>query len=181
MRIALLGGSFNPPHIGHLLNACYVLGAHPVDAVWLMPVYRHAFDKQLAPFDVRIAMCERATRPFGERMAVTRIEAEAPEGSRTVDLLEWLLPQRPCDAFSLVIGSDILRERHQWKAFDRIEQLVQLIVVPRAGYPDPLAAGPLLPEVSSTQIRAMLARGEDPGPLLPTGVRNYLREHRIYG
>ena len=180
MRIALLGGSFDPPHIGHVLNACYVLGAHPVDCVWLMPVFCHAFDKRLAPFEVRVALCERAIAPFGARMQVTRVEAEAPAGSRTVDLLEWLLPRHPGDEFSLVIGSDILRERHQWKAFERIEAMVHLIVVPRAGYPDPLAVGPTLPEVSSTQVRALLGRGEDPGPLLPGGVRDYLREHPVY-
>ncbi len=194
MRIALLGGSFNPPHIGHLLNACYVLGAHPVDAVWLMPVYRHAFGKPLAPFEVRVELCERAIRPFGAHMAVTRVEAEAPAGSRTVDLLEWLLPHHPGVDFSLVIGSDILRECHLWKAFDRIEEMVQLIVVPRAGYPiegairpgappphaTAPASAPFLPEVSSSQIRDMLARGQDPGPLLPTGVREYLLANPIY-
>ncbi len=46
MRIALFGGSFNPPHIGHVLNACYVLGAYPVDQLWLMPVYSHPFSSK---------------------------------------------------------------------------------------------------------------------------------------
>ena len=95
MRIALLGGSFNPPHIGHILNACYVLGAHRVDAVWFMPVYRHAFDKRLAPFDARVAMCERAIAPFGDRLAVTRAEAEAPQGCFTVDLSNGYCPGIP--------------------------------------------------------------------------------------
>ena len=192
MRIALLGGSFNPPHIGHILNACYVLGAHRVDAVWFMPVYRHAFDKRLAPFDARVAMCERAIAPFGDRLAVTRAEAEAPQGCFTVDLLEWLLPRHPGDTFSLVIGSDILRERHKWKSFDRIEQMVDIIVVPRAGYPMengiPAALSPtptdmsglFLPEVSSSQIRDLIARGQNPGTLLPKGVYEYIMENSIY-
>ena len=198
MRIALLGGSFNPPHIGHLLNACYVLGAHRVDAVWLMPVFRHAFDKRLAPFDARVAMCERAIAPFGDRLAVTRLEAEAPPGCFTVDLLEWLLPRHPDDQFSLVIGSDILRERHKWKSFDRIERMVDIIVVPRAGYPmekndlgeatrqKSNACAPttdqslFLPEVSSSQIRDLIARGQNPGSLLPKGVYEYIMENSIY-
>ncbi|MDR0965293.1 MAG: nicotinate (nicotinamide) nucleotide adenylyltransferase [Myxococcales bacterium] len=180
MRIALLGGSFNPPHLGHVLNACHVLAAHRVDRIWLMPVYRHAFDKALAPFDVRCELCERAIAPFAARMAVTRVEQEVAPGSRTVDVLDHLLPRHPDDEFSLVLGSDLLGEVHLWKAFDRIEQMVRIIVVPRAGYPDPRAQGPVLPEVSSTLIRQMLARGEDPGALLPNGVRDYLREHPIY-
>ena len=87
------------------------------------------------------------------------------------------LPRHPDDTFCLVVGSDILREKHLWKRFDRIEELVELIVVPRSGYPDPSLRGPILPEVSSTQIRELLARGEDPGELLPEGVRRFLAEH----
>lgn len=179
MRVALFGGSFNPPHIGHVLNACYVLGAYPVDQLWLMPVYAHPFSskRSLAPFEDRMEMCRRAFAPFGSRIQVTRIEEQAPAGSKTVDVLEWLLPRHPDDTFCLVVGSDILREKHLWKRFDRIEELAELIVVPRSGYPDPSLRGPVLPEVSSTQIRELLARGEDPGELLPEGVRRFLAEH----
>ena len=178
MNIALFGGSFNPPHIGHVLNACYVLGAFPVDQVWVMPVYSHPFARkhQLLPFEDRMEMYSRAFSPFGSRILVTRTEAEALEGSKTVDLLEWLLPQHPSDNFSLVIGSDILAEKHLWKRFDRIEALVDLIVVPRAGYPDPSLRGLVIPEVSSTLIRGILAQGGDPGELLPLGVRKFLQE-----
>lgn len=177
MRVALFGGSFNPPHIGHVLNACYVLGAYPVDELWLMPVFAHPFasKRRLAPFEDRLEMCRQAFAPFGGRIRVTRIEEEAPPGSKTVDVLEWLLPRHPGDRFSLVVGSDILREKHLWKRFDRIEELAELIVVPRAGYPDSSLKGPFMPEVSSTLIREMLSRGEDPGELLPEGVRRFLK------
>lgn len=178
MNIALFGGSFNPPHIGHVLNACYVLGAFPVDQLWVMPVYLHPFAQKrgLLPFEDRLEMCRRAFSPFGNRIVVTRTEEEAPAGAKTVDLLEWLLPRHPSDHFSLVIGSDILGEKHLWKHFDRIEELVDLIVVPRAGYPAPSLKGPVIPEVSSTLVRGILERGGDPGELLPLGVRLFLQE-----
>lgn len=180
MRIALLGGSFNPPHVGHLMNAYYVLATREVDRVWLMPVFQHPFAKVLAPFDDRVRMCERAAARFAGGLEVTRIEELAPAGSKTVDVLELLMARYPEHRFSLVIGSDILPERSKWKDFDRIERMVEVIVVPRAGYPSPLAQGPALPEVSSTEVRERLARGEDVSAHVPREVLSYIRDRGLY-
>lgn len=181
-KVALFGGSFNPPHLGHVLNACFVLSAFPVDQLWILPVYRHPFaEKQgLAPFEDRMEMCRRAFLPFGRRILVSSIESELPPGSKTVDMLEWLLPKYPEIQFSLVVGSDILREKHLWKRFDRIEEMVNLIVVPRTGFPDPSLVGPVMPEVSSTMVRRMMESGADPGALIPDGVRSFLQEKNPY-
>lgn len=180
MRIALLGGSFNPPHVGHLMNAYYVLATQPVDRVWLMPVYQHPFEKELAPFEDRVRMCELAASRFGGELEVTQIEKEAPAGGRTVDTLGALLPRHPDHEFSLVIGTDILPDLPKWKAFDRIQELVKIIVVNRAGFPAPGVIGPALPEVSSTQIRESLVRGEDVSAFVPREVVQYLSERGLY-
>lgn len=180
MRIALLGGSFNPPHVGHLMNAYYVLATREVDRVWLMPVFRHPFAKVLAPFDDRVRMCELAASRFAGGVEVSRVEAEAPGSGRTIETLEYLLAQRPGDRFALVIGSDILPERSKWKDFDRIERLAEVIVVPRAGFAAPGVEGPALPEVSSTEVRERLARGEDASALVPREVLAYVRAKGLY-
>ena len=183
MHIALFGGSFNPPHIGHVLNACYVLSAFDADELWVMPVFAHPFasKRNLWPFELRMELCREAFACLGSRVVVSDIEEKAPAGSKTVDLLEWLLPQRPGDTFSLVVGSDILKETHLWKRFDRIQELVRLIVVQRAGCEAPSLSGPVIPEVSSTGIRRLLAAGEDPKELLPLGVRQHLKRLREAG
>jgi nicotinate-nucleotide adenylyltransferase len=180
VRIALLGGSFNPPHVGHLMNAYYVLATREVDRVWLMPVFQHPFAKRLAPFDDRVRMCELAAARFAGGVEVTRIEEQAPPGSKTVDVLELLLARHPEDRFSLVIGSDILPERSKWKDFERLEQMAEVIVVPRAGYPSPLAPGPALPEVSSTEVRERLGRGADVSAQVPREVLGYVSERGLY-
>ena len=180
MRIALLGGSFNPPHVGHLMNAYYVLATRPVDRVWLMPVFHHPFGKPLAPFEDRVRMCELAAASFASGVEVSRVEAEAPGAGRTIETLEYLMQQHPDDQFALVIGSDILPERAKWKDFDRIEKLAEVIVVPRAGFPSPLAPGPQLPPVSSTEVREKLARGEDVSALVPREVLEYAAQHGLY-
>lgn len=66
MDIALLGGSFNPPHVGHLMAAVYVRATLRAREVWLLPSFHHPFGKQLAPFEARVEMCEAMARDTGD-------------------------------------------------------------------------------------------------------------------
>lgn len=180
-RVALLGGSFNPPHVGHLLVAHYVRATQEVDEVWLMPSHDHPFGKALAPFVHRLGMCEVLCKDTSGWLKTTSIEAEPELSGRTVDTLELLRHRYPETRFSLVIGSDILKDLPLWKDFDRIERMVRVIVLYRAGYPAPNAVGPPLAEVSSTQVRELLARGEEPRELVPSGVLAFARQVGLYG
>jgi nicotinate-nucleotide adenylyltransferase len=176
MEIALFGGSFDPPHLGHVLAAAWVLATEPVDELWLVPVFQHPLAKKLAaPFDLRVALCERAVEPLrGAR--VSRVEEELKGEGRTVDLLEHLQRTRPGDRFALVLGTDLALERPQWKRFERIAELARLIEIPRRGF----STDALLPEVSSTQVRALLASGGDASRLLPKGVLELIRSTGSY-
>ena len=97
MEIALFGGSFDPPHVGHLLAVAYVLATEPIGELWLVPVNEHPFGKRLAaPFEHRATLCEAMIEGAGLRRAhVSRIEAEIGGEVRTVDLLEHLRTTRP--------------------------------------------------------------------------------------
>jgi nicotinate-nucleotide adenylyltransferase len=170
-RVALLGGSFNPPHIGHLLAATYMRSVRGVDSVWLVPSFHHPFGKSLAPFEVRVEMCERMAEDVGPWLEVNRSEAEVGGEGRTIELLEWLLPRYPGVSFSFVIGSDIVAELPKWKAFDRIQALVEVVILNRAGFPAEGAEGPPMAEVSSSQLRAALATGDMPSGSLARSVR----------
>ncbi|XXF75116.1 nicotinate (nicotinamide) nucleotide adenylyltransferase [Myxococcaceae bacterium GXIMD 01537] len=181
VRVALLGGSFNPPHVGHLLAAHYVRATQGVDEVWLMPSANHPFGKALTPFVHRISMCEAMCRDTSGWMKTSAIESEPGLSGRTVDTLERLRARYPDVAFSLIIGSDILKDLPHWKDFDRIERMARVIVLNRAGHPAPNTVGPPLAEVSSTQIRELLARGVPPTELVPGGVLAYAREVGLYG
>lgn len=180
MEIALLGGSFNPPHVGHLLAAVYTHATQGIDEVWLMPSFRHPFGKPLAPFEHRARMCELLAAQVSGWMKVTRIEQELGGEGRTVDTLEALLPRHAEHRFTLVIGSDILKDLPQWKDVEKIRKLVRFLVLHRAGYPSPEAVGPPLVEVSSTKIREAFDRGQQPSALVPDAVLQYAREHKLY-
>jgi len=175
-EVALFGGSFDPPHVGHLLAAAYVLATEPVDELWFVPVLEHPFGKPLiGSYDHRVALCELMAADL-RRARVSRAEQESGEG-RTVDLLEWLHRKHPDTRWALVLGTDLDAERPQWKRFDRIQQLARIITVGRGGY----AQGAVtLPEVSSTQVRALLKSGGDASRLVPRRVIEAIRAAGTY-
>ena len=182
MRIALFGGSFHPPHVGHLLAASYVRAVAPVDELWFLPVARHAFGKQLAPFEERAELCEALSTLVPESH-VCRIEQELDHGGRTLPVVEALLARHPEHTFRLVVGSDIVRDIPKWHRFDRLVALAPLIILARGGHPLDASALPpgstalsdvALPEISSTIVRERLARGEDVSGLVPRVVRDLL-------
>ena len=177
-EIALFGGSFDPPHVGHLLAASYVLATEPVDELWLVPVLQHPFAKPLAaPYDHRVRLCELIAAQL-PRTRVSRAEEESGQG-RTVDLLEWLAAKYPQNRWALVLGSDLDAEKPQWKRFDRIEQLARIIPVGRAGYGEP-AGLVTMPQISSTQVRALLQSGGDASRLVPRPVLQAIRDAGTY-
>ena len=123
-----------------------------------------------------MAMCEAAARDHRAWLKVSRAESEVAGEGRTIELLEHLMPRHPGVRFRLVIGSDIIADLPKWKAWDRIQELVDVTVLNRAGHPAPESVGPPLAMVSSTSLRAKL----DP-QLLPMGVVEYVRQHHLFG
>ncbi len=185
MRIALFGGSFNPPHVAHQMAALYVLETAPIDEIWLLPTFRHAHGKALAPFDDRLAMCELAARALGARAKVSDVERELGDESRTLRTLRTLQARFAEHIFSLVIGADLLAEVPSWYGGAELQRSVPFIVVGRsgAGTGDAGAGrgGALaLPEISSTQVRAALAAGSSVEGLVPRAVLDYIYRHNLY-
>ena len=181
--VAIFGGSFNPPHVGHVLAAAYVLSVHEVDRLLVVPTYRHAFNKELCPFEHRLEMARLA---FGElaRAEICDIERElGREVSRTLDTLEALQARRPEWSLRLVVGADVLHDRDKWYRFERVQELAPLLVLGRAGVAHPDAPPSVLPEVSSSAVRAALQSGDDAWvrAYVPAAVRRYIRQERIYG
>lgn len=184
MRVALYGGSFDPPHVAHLMAASWVLATRPVDRLLVVPCAHHAFDKELSPFELRMEMCSRTFPLLGEKVLLSRVEQEIGGASRTIDTLEELMAEEPDWSFRLVVGADILGEAHSWKAFEKLVRLAPLIVVGRAGHGSGQAdgQGPLieLPDVSSTTIRERVARGLPIDHLVSRGTLELIEEHGLY-
>lgn len=178
-EVAVFGGSFNPPHVAHVLAVSWVLSATDVDEVVIVPTFRHPFGKDLLPYEHRVAMANLAFEPL-RRVRVSRVEEELGGDSYTVRTLEALSAQMPGKQLRLVVGEDVLPESHRWREFDRVVALAPLLVLGRAGY-DAASARPVtLPEVSSTDIRARLSAGNSVAGVVPANVINYIRANHLY-
>lgn len=169
--LAVLGGSFNPPHIGHTMLPAYLLGIAGVERVLVAPTFDHALGKTLVSFDRRLAWTRAAMAMYGDRVWVSDVEAKLSRASGgapsyALKLLEAVAEAHPEHRVRLVVGSDIVAtgETRRWHRWDRIEAEFTPIVVPRVGYIDGEgdgdAARGVLPEVSSSEVRALLERRE---------------------
>jgi nicotinate-nucleotide adenylyltransferase len=183
MRVALYGGSFNPPHVGHQMVALYVLETAAVDQLWLLPAFEHALGKPLAPFDDRLAMTRLAAAALGPRVIVSDIERTLGGPSRTLRTIQRLRALHPEHEFSLVIGADLLPEVATWFGGAELQATVQFIVVGRSGTDGVAAdaAGPVkMPAVSSTAVRETIAAGGSVEGLVPRTVLDYIYRQALY-
>ena len=186
MRIALYGGSFNPPHLGHELAALYVLETAEVDELWFIPCFQHAFDKTLEPFEDRLRLCQLAAASLGPRARVSDVERELGGDSHTLLTLRALQARHPEHQFAVVIGADLAAETASWYGAEELRRAAPFIVVGRAGSaPDGATADPRplveMPNVSSTEIRRALAAQRPIAGLVSRGVLDYIYARRLFG
>jgi nicotinate-nucleotide adenylyltransferase len=179
MRVALFGGSFNPPHVGHQLLALYVLETAEVDELWFVPCWKHPFDKDLEAFAHRLRMTTLAAAALGPRAHVSDFESKlGGEKSRTLLTVRGLQAQFPQHEFRLVIGADLEPELPSWYGAEELRRSVQLIVVGRGGYPGHFPVS--MPMVSSSEIRNRLHAGNSVQGMVCASVLAYIREHDLY-
>ncbi len=164
--LGVFGGSFDPPHLGHSLLVSLLQAQGHLDGLVVAPVYDHPLAKGTkTPFARRLAWTRAAMQMHGDFVEVTDLErtlAEADPGapSYSLRLLEAVAQQNPGANVRLVIGSDIVArgETARWHRWDAIEADFAPLVVPRTGYAD--ASDCVLPEVSSSDVREAVARGD---------------------
>ncbi len=164
--VGVFGGSFDPPHLGHALLVSLLRARGDLDRVVVAPVYDHPLAKGTkTPFAKRLAWTRAAMRMHGDFVEVTDLERSLAEAdprrpSYSLRLLEAVAQQHPGATVRLIIGSDIVRrgETQRWHKWEELEARFPPLVVPRAGYAD--GADCALPEVSSSDVRDALARGD---------------------
>lgn len=180
MRIALLGGSFNPPHNGHLVMARAVLAQVGVDEVWLLPNFQQSPPKDVAPVADRLAMVRLLEE---QQIFVSSIEIDHKLSGETVEIVPFL-PKS--NTYVFIIGSDQLPTFFQWQDYQKLLSALTFWVYPRAGYPlSPLYEGMRVLtgepyDVSSTDVRARVQSGRSLGGLVPKRVAAYIAERGLY-
>lgn len=181
MTIAVFGGSFNPPHLAHVLAVTVVLSRFEIDRLLVVPTFMHPFAKSLVPYEDRVKMCELAMG-WIPRVEVSRVEEKLGGESRTLRTIEHLENEHPNEPLRLVMGADIIVESAKWYGFDRIVELAPPIVLGRVGVTYEGAPPPILPNISSTDVRKKIAdgRADELTELLPKDVLAYVKTHGLY-
>ena len=204
MRIGFFGGSFDPPHLGHLAVARAAANAFTLDEILVAPTGRQplkpngpsaSFQDRLAMVSLLCALQPRGTEPHFD---TSTLDAPRADGSPnfTADTLHTLRSQlNPQDTIFVLIGADAFLGLPKWKSHQTLLNAADWIVVSRPGIslqlddfhlsPQQLQRVHVLSHVhepaSATEIRALLRSGADCVDLLPSSILTYIRTHHLYG
>jgi nicotinate-nucleotide adenylyltransferase len=197
LRIGILGGAFNPPHIGHLVCAQEAFVQLELDKVVFVPTGQaaHREIEEDPGGEARLEMCEAAI-DGDERFEVTRAELDREGPSYTADTLAALHESAPDDELFLLLGGDQAASLARWHEPERVLELATLSVVERVGYTRSTISIQLgrlkgadrvtyldmpLMQVSSTSIRKRVATGRPIRYLVPGRVLEYIESNGLYG
>lgn len=192
MRTGILGGAFNPLHLGHLLVADDASRRFKLDRVIFLagPRPPHKAAGELAPWPHRRAMLRLGLTGW-PLFTLSTIEEDLPGPGFTIDALRALAEANPDDSLFLLLGADQYRLMNRWHEPARLTDAARIIVMSRPGTAHP----PLFPghrhrrvrftpvievDIAGREIRARLAKGESVRYMLPTPVYRHVRRHRLY-
>ena len=194
-RVGLLGGTFNPPHVGHLVCATQALGQLDLDRVLLVPVHEPPHKgMEIEPGVAhRVELCRLAVEGE-ERLGVSLADADVPGPSFTVDTLRRLNERSPGDQLTFIVGGDMAHSLPNWREPEAILELAEVAVAEREGIRrndiiDRLAGLPVdrvrffdMPrlDVSSSLVRRYVAAGRPIRHLVPEAVERYIADAGLY-
>lgn len=193
----IMGGTFDPIHSGHLLMAEAAMNQLALDEVRFIPDGDPPHKAELAPAEDRLKMVELAT---AGRSGFRALDMEIRRAGRTftVDTLERLTRDHPSDRFVYIVGADTLMLIESWRNFSRVASLLSGVAcAPRTGISAEAADGQIAhlkqkynlnvsrlsmapADVSSTEVRRLVARGLSIGRMVPGGVSEYIRARKLY-
>lgn len=186
-KVGILGGTFNPPHIGHLIMANEVYHALQLDEVRFMPnaIAPHKKKEDESTNENRLQMVQLLIKPYKE-FTVETIELERGGVSYTYDTMVALREREPDVKFYFIIGGDMIDTLHTWHHIDELVKIVQFVGIKRPGAKSESPYNIIMVEapdiaLSSTLIRERIATGGTLRFLLPPEVEAYIRKEGLYG
>jgi nicotinate-nucleotide adenylyltransferase len=175
-RIGVLGGTFDPPHIGHLVVAQDAIELLKLDRLIVIPAARPPHREAVLDAATRLDLVSEAFRG-DERVEVSDVELRRDGPSWTVDTLEWVRRELDPKVLYLIVGADQLRSFAGWREPRRILELARLAVMTRPGEETPVTDVPhdridvTRVDLSSTRIRRRLDEGRSIRYMVPERIR----------
>lgn len=194
MRIGILGGTFNPIHIGHLILAEEVREKLLLGKIIFVPAYQppHKDNSDIASAPIRLAMVKTAIKG-NKYFSVSDIEIKRDGRSYTIDTLREFKKLYPQDELYFIIGSDLLKYLDDWKDWDEIVKMVRFIVATRPGYPleeistyiasrqtGASTVAIRAVDVSGFEIRKAIKEERSFRYLVPDSVFKYINRRKLY-
>lgn len=193
-RVALFGGAFDPFHNGHLATISRLLESGVVDHVVVIPSGDRPDKPSTSPALARLEMTRLGvqSRFAGDaRIEVSDVQASGRSGYATVDLLAHFKKERPHDTLLVVIGPELVADLAKWKDPETLRREGHLLVVRRPGSPNPSippgwqVTDLMMPyaeevDISSSELRGLLRRGERCNGMMPDEVQAFCVEERLY-
>lgn len=185
-KIGIFGGTFDPPHVGHLLIANEILCELALDEVWFMPNQEppHKEKSMNVSNDDRVNMLQLSMKDH-PKFRLETIELEREGRSYTFDTMQLLTERYPDKEFYFIIGADMIEYLPNWYKIEELVQLVTFVGVNRPNF-NHETDYPIIfvdiPEIgiSSSDIRERLKKGKTVRYLLHDSVRKYIKEHKLY-
>ena len=189
-RLGILGGTFDPVHVGHLVAAADAMHAFSLDRVVLVPAGRPWQKDRYSDAEDRLLMATLAAATHG-KLSVSRIELDRKGPTYTVDTLQAFRDFFPDTELFFIIGADAVADLSSWHRPQDIAGVAEIIAVTRPGSefraPEAGSTWPTVHQleipalaVSSTAIRERIADGRSIDYLVPADVARYIREHGLY-
>ncbi|MEK4564484.1 nicotinate-nucleotide adenylyltransferase [Alkalihalobacillus sp. FSL R5-0424] len=188
-KIGLFGGTFDPPHFGHMLIAQEALHECKLDEIWFIPVSTPPHkERDVTPGDERLEMLVRAIEEE-PKFFVSDAELKRSGRSYTVDTVKYFAETYPSHEFYFIIGGDMIESLGEWKDIETILNLVTFIGVDRGGkahpsprYKDQIQHLDLIQvDFSSTKIRERVQEAKPIRYMVPDKVHSYIQEGGLYG
>jgi nicotinate-nucleotide adenylyltransferase len=184
-KIAIVGGTFDPIHLGHLKIITEIAKKYekviviPTGEPWLKT------SKPIATGEQRVAMAQTAVNSLNlaDQVQVSAIEVKRKGPSYAIDTVNELKQIYPAAAFTLVLGSDAALNLYKWHRSDELQKLVEVLVVKRPSvevsqFPEIQIDAP---DISSTVIRDKVAHSQEIAELVPPTIVTFIKEHHLYG
>lgn len=184
-KIGVLGGTFDPPHLGHLIIAETVRTTLQLDEIWFMPTNEPPHkNKAMSTGQDRLKMIERAIAD-NEFFKINDIEMNRLGKSFTFDTMNILVNEHKNCEFYFIIGADMVEYLPHWNRIDELVHLVKFVGVQRTGYdlktPYPVIKVDIpMIDISSTKIRKQLVAQTSVKYLIPDSVYTYIKENQLY-
>lgn len=192
LKIGIMGGSFDPPHKAHLEIANAACEALGLDEIFFIPAFSAPLkpNPHIASFDDRLEMLKISLKKFGKKYRILEIEKERGGISYSVDTVKFLIEKIKDAQFFWIIGTDQLLSLHKWHNIEELARLASFAVAKRGNekienhnLPNyaKIEVVPFEPmEVSSTEIRENLKKGNFENDFVDENVLNYIKEKKLY-